>query len=512
MADHNKRIAKNTLFLYIRNAFSLIVTLYTSRVILIALGVEDYGVYNVVAGFVSMFAFLNTALTSSIQRYYNYENGKNGAQGFQKVYITSIFIQLILAAVALLLIETIGLWYLENKLVIPEARMSAARVIFQLSALSMALVIMQVPYSSAIMAKEKMDYFAIVGIIDVLLKLVIALAVTIIPYDKLVSYGWLLVMVSVFNFFFYFVYSVINFAEIKIKFVFYRELFYSMIKFSGWSALNGFSQIIRHQGINILLNIFFGPVVNAARGISYQVKGALVSFVGNVTTASRPQLVEAYAKGNIDRSIKLMNTTSKICFLLLFVAALPISIEVDFILDIWLKGVVPQHTPFFTILVLASTLIDILQTPVGMMVYATGKIAKYNIASSILSIAILPIAYYALKCGAEPEIVYILSFFISVGIQIVCVYIMSKLTGYSYLNYTKEVILPLTIVVFTSCVIPLVAHFMMQYGVIRFCVVLILSLIITSLTGYYIAMNDNEKEFLKQIVGKVFYKYCNKIG
>lgn len=506
ISSNNQDIAKNTLFLYIRMAFSLVISLYTSRIILKVLGIEDYGVYNVVAGFVSMFAFLNTALSSSIQRYYNYENGINGSIGFRNVYITSIFIQIIISVISLVLAETIGLWYVKNYLVVPVERIDASLILFHVSVLSMVLVIMQVPYSSAILAKEKMDYYAFVGIVDVILKLVIVFIIKIISYDKLVSYAWLVALVSLFDFLLYYIYSKRKFSEIKFKFKFNRTLFGEMLKFSGWSAFNGFSQIVKNQGINIVLNLFFGPVVNAARGISYQVKSALIGFVGNITVASRPQMVEEYAVGNKDRSIRLMSSTSKICFLLLLLMALPISVEVEYILNIWLKNIVPEHTQVFTILVLLTTLVDILQTPISIMVYATGRIAKYNLYTSLLGLLILPIAFIALKLGAVPEFVYVFSFLISIGIQIISVTILTKLTGYSSMNYIKSVVLPLTYVTLLSCIIPIIAHQLLPYGFLRFVVVLVVSTGAIVSLGYLFALNNNERLMVLQIAKKFLSK------
>lgn len=501
-SNNNQRIAKNTLFLYIRMAFSLVVTLYTSRVILNVLGVEDYGVYNVVAGFVSMFTFLNGALNSSIQRYYNYENGRIGEEGFQNVYITSVFIQLILTVLSVVLVETVGLWFFENRLVIPEDRIDSARLLFHVSVLTMSIVVMQVPYSSAILAKEKMDYFALVGVLDVLFKLLVVFLIDIIPGDKLVTYSWLLALVTVIDFLLYYVYSKIKFKEIKFHLKFDKGLFKAMLVFSGWSAFSGFSQMIRNQGINMVLNVFFGPVVNAARGISYQIKSALISFVGNITVASRPQMVESYAAGNSDRSIRLMNSTSKLCFVLLFMMALPISVEIEYVLNLWLKNTVPDYTAIFSILVLAVTLVDILQTPITMMVYATGKIAKYNIVSSVVGLLILPLAYIVLKLGAKPEIVYVLSFFISILIQVFSVLIFSKLTGYQTKKYITQVILPLLIVVIVTTGLPFIPHLLMPESFFRLLVVCGVSLIGVGACGYYFAFDKSEKEIVKQLANK----------
>ncbi len=506
MSEKNHRIAKNTVYLYIRMTFSLFVTLYTSRVVLSVIGIEDYGVFNVVAGFVSMFSFLNVALSSSIQRFLNYENGKNGEIGFQKVYITSLFIQLILAVIAFVFVETIGLWYFNNKIVIPDNRFEAAKILFQLSVFSMLVIILQVPFSSVILAKERMNYYAIVGMIDVVLKLVIVFIIKSLSGDKLISYAWLISVVSVVNFLLYFVYTRLCFKRLRFKFCFYKDLFKSMIKFSGWSALGGFSQIMQHQGLNLVLNRFFGPTVNAARGLSYQVKSAMVGFVSNVTIASRPQMVEAFASGDRDRAIRLMVSTSKLCFLLLLLMALPISIEIDYVLNIWLNHTVPQHTASFTILILVGTLIDILQTPIGMLVYATGRIAKFNAYLSVLGLSVLPIAFILLQYGCIPEVVYIVSCFVSLVIQLVCVFILSRLTGYPISDYLRKVIYPLFIVVAFSLIIAIIPHILMSSGIFRFLSVVFLSFFSVCSFGYFIALDKSEKILARRLFFGVLYK------
>ena len=313
--DDNKRIAKNTLYLYIRLVFVLLISLYTSRVVLHALGVVDYGVYNVVAGFVSMLSLLSTSLTNAVQRFYNYEIGKNGREASQKVYISSLYIQIIIAVVILVLAETIGIWYIENKMVYPLERSDAVYVVYQAAVVALLLTVMQIPYTAAIIANERINYYAIIGVLDVVLKLVISLLIAYSSSDRLVIYGILMAAVSVADFIFYFIYAKHQFRELKYKRVFYKDVFTKMLSFSGWHALNGFSQTIKNQGVNMIMNFFLGPAVNAARGISYQIKSALLGFVMNITTAAQPQMIESYSKGDIGRSERLFFSVSKIIYL-----------------------------------------------------------------------------------------------------------------------------------------------------------------------------------------------------
>ena len=504
MADNssgNKRIARNTAFLYIRMAFVMLITLYTSRVILQSLGVVDFGIYNVVAGFVSMFSFLNTSLIACIQRYYNYEQGKNGVEGFKNVYVTSFYIQLALALLVFVAIESFGIWYLENKLVIPSDRLPAAHILFQASALSLLLVIVQVPYSAAIIAREKMDYYAFVGIADILLKLIIvfALAWTTI-FDKLALYGILLFIVTIIDFLLYYVYAKRKIPEIRLSLHFDFGLFKSMMKFSGWSMLGSFAQIVRNQGLNILLNLFFGPAVNAARGISYQVRTAISSFMANVPTAARPQLIESYAKGDYRRAKQIMFTISKICFMLIYIVALPVIFEMDFLLHLWLGDSVPEYTTIFSQIIVVIAIIEALNWPVSMIIYASGKIGWYNVVTSIVGLLVLPLCYVSLIIDVNPILVYIISLLISISVQVVSVFCMKKVVNIGVYDYAKNVITPSCIVVLLTVCVPLLLTIFMQDGFIKLVMVCIVSVLWTLSICYLVGMSNNEKQLVRMYV------------
>lgn len=494
--DANKRIAKNTLFLYLRLALVLIISLYTSRVILHNLGVSDYGLYNVVAGFVSMFALLSTSLTKATQRFYNYEKGRNGIDGEKRVFISSNYIQIIIAVLILVLAETIGLWYVSTIMVYSPDRALAVQIVYQASVFSLLLVVLQIPFSAAIIAHERINYYAIVGVIDVILKLFIALIIAIIPFDNLCIYGVLVAGVTIINFVLYYSYAKRHFPHLRFKRQFHRETFTSMIKYSGWSAFNGFSQTIKNQGLNVLMNFFFGPTVNAARGISYQVKSALLNFVLNITTAAQPQVVESYAVGNKERATKLMFAVSKFIFISLFMSSLPIMVEVSFVLRLWLGNEVPDYTEVFTILVLIITLVDILTTPITMIINASGKVARYNFWNSIIGISVLPVAYVFLNQGADPVSVYVVSLFISIIMVIISIVIMMQETGIKMSQYFKGVILPLTGVVVSSVILPVIIFCFISPGGFRFFLIAICSVLLVAISGYYIGLNANERSFV----------------
>ncbi|MBR0240546.1 MAG: oligosaccharide flippase family protein [Bacteroidales bacterium] len=498
----NKLIAKNTIFLYVRMAVVMLVTLYTSRVILQILGVESFGVYNVVAGFVSMFAFLNTSLTACIQRYYNYEQGREGSDGFRKVYVTSFYIQLFLSILVLVLVETIGLWYLNNKLVIPADKMFSANVLFQASALSMVLVIMQVPYSAAVMAKERMDYYAFVGIADVVLKLLIVFALPLFPYEQLSTYGVLLFAVSLIDFLLYFVYSRRKFEEIRLSQSFNKALFKSMLAFSGWSMLGSFAQIVRNQGLNIILNLFFGPIVNAARGISYQVRTAVSSFMANIPTAARPQLTEAYARGDYERSKQIFFSISKICFLLIYTIALPVAYEMEYLLHLWLGNNVPEYTTIFSQIIVVIAIVEAFNWPVSMIIYASGKIGVYNIVTSLIGLLVLPLCYFALEFKADPVVVYMISLFISISVQVASLICMQVIVKVRILDYCKSVLLPSALVCLCSVFVPLLVISLMKTGMVRLIVNCAISMSLACALSYFIGLNRQEKTLVRGFIAR----------
>lgn len=502
----NKRIAKNTFLLYIRLVIVLVISLYTSRVVLNTLGVVDYGIYNVVAGFVSMFALLSTSLTNSVQRFYNYEIGKNGVKGMQSVYITSLYIQVIIALVILLIAETVGLWYIKNKLVYPIDRFGAVIVVYQAAIISLLFIVLQIPYSAAIIARERINYYALVSVVDVFLKLLIAMLTPLFSSDNLMVYGCLIAGISLINFLFYYIYSKHSFQELLFKRVFYKEKFYRMLKFSGWSAVNGFSTTVMDQGINILMNSFFGPVVNAARGIAYQIKGALLGFVMNITTAAKPQLTEAHASGNIARSKNLMFTVSKFLFISFYIVALPIIYEINYVLNLWLGDNVPEYTAIFVVLVLITTFIDILVTPINMLVSAVGDIALLNSTCGVLGILLIPISYIALVHGAQPEHVFYLGLLISIITFVSAIIILSIKTTVGIKEYFRNVVLPLGGTVLLTAWIPFIITNVWDVGFLRFVIVFSVSVLTVIVIGFYISLNKQEKTFLLTIIKRYLPK------
>ena len=507
MADNNTRIAKNTLFLSIRMLFVLIVSLYTSRVFLNVLGVVDYGISNVVAGFVSMFGFLNTSLSNGIQRFYNAEKGKSGKLGVTKVYNTSLIIQSILALIVFLLLETVGLWYLYEIMVIPVERFDVAFWLFQFSTISAVIVILQAPYSAAIMAYERMDYFAFVSIFDAALKLGFAFILPHIPADYLLMYGLFYLLIAIITFTLFWVYSKKNFKELRIQKVDGKGMVREMLSFSGWNFLGTFACMIREQGLNMLLNLFFGPVINAARGVAYQVSSALQGLVSNLGLAAKPQMIESYATGDSSRTIKLMYTMSKLSFIFLLVMSAPVISNIDYILHLWLGDVVPHHSAAFIVLIILTNFMNNLNAPLSNVVYATGKMKNYELTFSILNVLIIPFSFIALKLGAPAEFAFAIYFVMTIFVQIGCLLVLKTLVEISLKEYVCELIFPM---LFTALVVASTTWIINQFveeGLMRVGIVTIVIGVISLILYYFVGLNFAEK----RIVDSIILRFKNRI-
>ena len=501
--SNNSRIARNTLFLYIRMFFVLFVSLYTTRVILHALGVVDYGINNVVGGFVSMFAFLNTSMSNGIQRFYNYNIGSEGEASITSVYNTALLIQIILAVIVLVLLETIGLWYINTKMVIPADRLGVANWLYQFSVFSLVLVVLQIPYSAAIMAHERMDYYALVSIIDVSLKLAFALILPHISFDKLFVFGLYSFGIAALNFLMYFVYCKRRFKSIIVQRTFHRSLFQEMLSFSGWNVFGTFAYMLKGQGLNILLNAFFGPVVNAARGVSIMINNAIHGFQSNIVVSFRPQIVQSYAENKVSRVKSLMFSLSKLSYLMLFMLSMPVIIELPFILNLWLGNEVPDYTIPFTVLILANMIISSLTTPTSQVVHATGKMKNFQIGTSIVVCSILPISWIFLKLGASPVSVYIVSLSMTIINHGVCLWLLKKVFPYSIWEYSKQVLLPCFLVTVIASFLTWGTHQLFAESFVRMVVIAVIGVSTTVASAYIIAFNQYERELIKSFIKRI---------
>ena len=501
----NKRIAKNTLFLYIRMAIVMAINLYVTRVVLDVLGVSDYGIYNVVCGFVSMFGFLNTSMANGIQRFYNFELGKNGEDAVVKVYNTALIIQFVLAISIVILTETVGLWYVNTKMVISPDRMLAANWIFQFSVISLIFVIIQIPYSAAILAYEKMDYYAIVSIIDAAMKLAIVFVLPHLSGDSLILYGLMTLFISILNFILYSGYCRKKFKHLRFKKTFDKSQFKSMMSFSGWNLFGSFAYILKGQGVNVLINAFFGTLVNAANGVATQISSAIQTFSANIVLAFKPQLTQSYAKGEYARTELLMNAMSKISFILVCIIAIPVMLDIEFILKIWLGSNIPDHTVVFTRLTIITMMISVLNTPITQVIHATGKMKKYQLVTSCIICSILPISWLFLKLEFPAESVFYIGIVITIINQIICVWVLKTIFDYNIIKYIREVVLFCSLILIAPLLAP---NFIVEYfseGIVRFIMIFIINLILVCASAYILLRKD-EKVKISQITKKILNK------
>ena len=490
----------------IRMVFVLGISLYTTRAVLSLLGVEDYGIYNVVCGFVSMFVFLNTAMSNGIQRFYNFELGKNGIEGAKKVYSASLVIQFFLAIIIVVFAETFGLWYLHNKMVVPETRMVAAEWIYQLSIWGFILVIFQAPYTAAVMAHEKMDYFALISVLDVILKLAIVFIIPHFTTDPLIFYGVLMTVINGIDLLLYWCYSKRNFIEISFERKQSSSLYKSMLSFSGWNIFGALSSVMKEQGINMVMNLFFGPVVNAARGVASQVNSGVMAFVQNVTVPVRPQVIQSYATGDIERTMRLTFSVSKLSSCLLLLVGLPVVVEIDYILKIWLGDNIPEHTATFIFIIVLTCIVSNLNYAISGVVHASGKMALYQISGGLTGILSVPAAYLVLKMGGTPESAIWVSFIAMAIAQVFALLILKRIVHYSIKQYLRYVILPFLWVLALSSIMSYTPHYLMNEGFLRFIVVLLVSIVTVIFLTYYTALDSGEKHLVSELIKSISKK------
>lgn len=507
---NNGKIAKNTILLYIRMVFVLLISLYTTRLLFRVLGVVDYGVYNVVSGVVAMFGFLNTAMANGIQRFYNFNLGKEGEGGLVSVYNTSVRIQLLIAIIVFALLEAVGVWYINNVMVLPDGRVFAANIIFQLSAISLIFVISEAPYAGAVMAMERMDYFAIVSILDAVLKLALLFVLMHIADDKLILWGIIGLVIAMLNFLLYFVYCKKKFLFIRLTKQFNKQEFGAMLGFSGWNVFGTLSNMLKDQGVNMILNSFFGPVVNAARGIAYQISSALTSFITNNSIAVRPQLTQAYAQGNYGRTLNLMYAISKLNYYLLLILTIPVSFEINFILHVWLGDDVPEYVPIFAILVMATNLLENLRSPVSLVVHASGEMKKYQFWVSMVNVLTIPLSWIVLKLGANPESTFIVALLCSILAQIVAVFILRTIISFSVRDYLYRVISPCFVVTTVAVVLTWVFRVLLPQSVIASIGIIIIGALFSIGAAYLLGMNKEEKQMVKTMALGIINRISHK--
>lgn len=505
-SDNNKRIAKNTLLLYFRMLFMMVVSLYTSRVILNALGVEDFGIYNVVGGVVAMFTVISGSLSAAISRFITYELGKGDQSKLNKIFSASVTIQLLLSLIIVVLIESVGVWFLNAKMTIPADRVTAANWVLQFSIITFVINLISVPYNAAIIAHERMSAFAYISILEAIGKLAIAFFIMWSPIDKLIYYAILMCTVAVIVRLTYGHYCKKHFSECTYHFHWDKDILKQMFGFAGWNFIGASSVVFRDQGGNIILNIFFGPTVNAARGIANQVNTAITGFVQNFMTALNPQITKSYASGDGEYMMTLIFQGARLSFYMLLLLSLPVLINTHYILVIWLK-IVPEHAVLFVRLILIFAMCESISNPLITAMLATGKIRNYQIVVGGLQLLNLPLSYLCLKTGFVPESILVVAIIISLACLFARLYMLRGMIGLSSILYMKNVFLNVLVVALLSAIIPYMLFCYMKETFFSFIIITLIAVLCTLVVEFYIGCNQKERFFVLNKVRNIKNKF-----
>lgn len=501
--SNSKRIAKNTLLLYFRMILIMVVSLYTSRIILNELGVEDFGIYNLVAGVVILFSFLSNAMITATQRYLSIAIGKKDEKYIQAVFSTSLLSHFFLIFFIFLAAETIGLWLINAKLEIPADRMSATNFVYQLAILTTCVNIIRIPYNASIIANERMSFFAYVSIVETFLKLAVVWALAITPGDKLVIYSFLLLLVAIVIDIAYWYYCQRFLLANKFYLKTNKKLFVELTSFSVWNLFGGLADIGYKQGTNIILNLFWGVSINAVLGITNQIRNALVPFIGNLQLAVNPQMVKSYALGDYEYFKILVYRISKYSYFLMLIIVFPIIFNIDLILELWLKNP-PEHTAIFAILTSVYCLVDSLTGPLWAAMQAGGKIKRFQIVTGICLLLNLPVSYLFLMYGYAPSVVLIIQIVITgftVGVRVLFV---KYYLQFSIRNYVREVIFPIVFV--TALSLPIALYIYAETGGYYRLLLFILLVPMMCYIIYVCGTCKSEKEMVMRSIRTKFLK------
>ena len=504
--SNNKRIAKNTAMLYFRMILIMGVSLYTTRIVIKVLGVEDFGIYNVVGGVVTMLAFLSSSMSSATQRFLSFELGKKDIQQLSRVFGMSVNIQIVIALGVLFIAETLGLWFVNTQLTIPGDRLIAANWVYQFSILTFIVSIISVPYNAAILTYEKMNAFAYISVLEVVLKLLAVFMLELFGLDKLKLYAILIFVVSLIIRLIYGHYVKRNIKECKYSFFWDKKLFLTLINFAGWNLWGNIAFVTYNQGVNILLNIFFGPAVNAARAIAFQVNAALNSFVLNFQIAIKPQIVKSYAAEEYMYTNTLIFSGAKLSYFLMFIICIPMLISAPQILNLWL-GNVPEYAVLFCRLILVETIINSISGTLMSGAQATGNIKLYQGVVGGLLLLILPVSFVFLYYGFSP----VITIYVSIGISIIALlarlFILSPLLSFSKYSFFKKVLLPiLTVTVLIGALSILLINFS-EKSFINLIIVNFTLFISMVLLIFYIGLANNERDVIKMKFQQMIYKF-----
>jgi O-antigen/teichoic acid export membrane protein len=505
MQSRSDILVKNSLFLYFRTFIQLLLALYTSRIVLLNLGIRDFGIYNIIGGTVSMFAFVNSSLAAATQRFLIYELGKKDYDKLGIIFSVSKKIHQILAIFLFVIVELVGVWFLYNKMNIPYDRINVGFWVLQTSVFVLTVNILLVPYNASIVAHEAFTMFAYIGILDVVLKLLLAIIISCIHMDKLIVYAIGMSCITLLVFIIYRQYCLLRYEECKREAKYDKNVFKEMILFAQWTFLGAFSQICKNQGVNVLLNIFGGVAINAAQGITNQVNSAVTQFVSSFTTALDPQIVKSYSSKDEKYFHKLIYTGSKLSFILMSIISIPVIVDIDYILHLWLKEA-PPYTNSFVRLIIVSSLIISWTGPVSMAIRATGKIKTYSLILSVINICILPVSYLFLKTGYMPKIVYTVYVFAQLLTTLIVLLLSKQLLHLHFLYFVKKVIIPVSIIVVISTTILLKIQSFFSESFFRLVNIVIISTVLFVIQCYFFVFSKKEKEMIKLI----FFNIRNK--
>jgi len=503
---NNKRIAKNTLFLYIRMMALMVITLYTQRVVLDKLGIEDFGIYNIVAGLTSMFTFFSTSLANATQRYLNIELGRNNKAGASKVFSQHIFIYMGFTLIVFIAAETFGLWFVKHKLVIPPDRLTSALWTFHFMVLSVCVTLLCIVFNSAIIAHEDMKVYSYIGIVEGVAKLAIAFIISTVSFDRLIAYSTLLAFVVVAIQIYYGFYCLKHYDECKIRLRADIKSIKQTLGFISWNMLGTVIYMLKDQGLNILLNLFFGPAINAARAISFQVSSAITSFSNNFFMSVRPQMVKSYATGNTNYFIKLFFYSTKYSLFLIWLFCLPAMLCIDDLLALWLKEV-PEHTNIFTVWVLADVTLATMTNAPWTAILSVGKMKRYVLFGNGTLLLIFPISYLFLALGHDALSVFIVTFIIRIVQVVAVITISNQYVKFGILAYLRKVIQPAMLVFFFSGIISYIFH--LSTGITHATIVNTTVVSSTSITAAIIVcgLSSGERKKIKQVI---MQKLCLK--
>lgn len=506
--NNNKRVAKNTVFLYFRMILIMLVTLYTSRVVLAELGIKDYGIYNVVGGVVAMFSFLNNCMSSATQRFLTFELGRGDMARLKKVFAASLNIHIAIGIAIVLLAETVGLWFVNHKLVIAPDRMVAANWVYQFSILTFCVNIIQVPYNAVLIAHEKMSVYAYISILEVFLKLGIVYMLVVVPVDKLIAYGILVFAVQLVIRVIYQHYCRRHYEESRFRLFWDKNLYRQMSGFAGWNLFGSVAWLMRDQGLNIVLNMFFGTAINAARGVASQVSSAVMGFISNFQVALNPQITKNYAVGDVQEMEKLAYLGIKFSFLLLFTMAFPLCLNIDYVLHLWLVEV-PDYTGLFIILIMVDSLAgNLFGVPLMTSLSATGKIRNYQIAVSCVILCILPAGYVALKLGCDAPSVFYISIVFTLLSGFVRFLFCRRQIGYSLRKMIREVLMPVAGVTALSLPLPIYVkgRWLGDSTFADFLLLCLIAAAITVVVSWFVGLRAHERQTLMAVIKNKIHK------